>query len=101
MHLHQLSSGRPATIDRVEWDHLSPGEAQRLREFGVEEGATVEILHRAGFLGKGAITCRIGRMTIAMRHIHASAIQVHSLPEAAVATAPVPQGLAGKVAPAS
>jgi len=68
--------GRAAWIDRVEWDRLSPGEAQRLREFGVEEGATVEVLHRAGLLGRGALACRIGRMTIAMRHAHADAIHV-------------------------
>ncbi len=76
MHLHQLPLGRPAYIDRVEWDQLSLGEAQRLREFGVEEGATVETLHRAGLFGRGALACRIGRMTVAMRHVHADAIHV-------------------------
>ena len=57
------------------------GEAQRLREFGVEEGATVEVLHRAGLLGRGALACRIGRMTVAMRHAHADAIHVRTGPE--------------------
>ncbi|MPT46872.1 MAG: ferrous iron transport protein A [Sphingobium sp.] len=76
MHLHQLSSGQSATIDRIEWNHLSDSEGQRLREFGVEEGADIEILHRAGLLGQGAIMCRIGRMSIAMRHNHADAIHV-------------------------
>lgn len=78
MHLHQLPLGQPAYIDRVEWDRLSPGEAQRLREFGVEEGASVEALHRAGLFGQGALACRIGRMTVAMRHVHADAIHVRT-----------------------
>ncbi|MGE4431107.1 MAG: ferrous iron transport protein A [Sphingobium sp.] len=102
MHLHQLPPGRPAYIDSVEWDHLSPGEAQRLREFGVEEGATVEILHRAGLLGRGALACRIGRMTIAMRHAHADAIQVRTGPEAdtgAGARTAAKTGTAGTASP--
>lgn len=82
LHLHQLPLGRPAWIDWVEWDRLSMGEAQRLREFGVEEGATVEVLHRAGLLGRGAIACRIGRMTVAMRHAHGDAIHVRTDPAA-------------------
>lgn len=78
LHLHQLPSGQVAYVDSVDWDSLSPGEAQRLREFGVEEGATIEILHRAGLLGHGALACRIGRMTVAMRHGHADAIHVRT-----------------------
>ncbi|MCB2015294.1 MAG: FeoA family protein [Sphingobium sp.] len=76
MQLDNLPLGRPAFIDRIQWDILSPGEAQRLREFGVEEGASVEALHRGGLMGGGALACRIGRMTIAMRRNHAHAIHV-------------------------
>lgn len=76
MHLHQLPLGQPAFIDRVEWDSLSLGEGQRLREFGVDEGCSIEPLHRAGLLGRGALACRVGRMTIAMRRSHAQAIHV-------------------------
>lgn len=82
MHLHQLPFGQPAYIDHVDWETLSPAEAQRLREFGVEEGATVEALHRGGLLGGGALACRIGRMTIAMRRNHADAIHVRTGPDA-------------------
>ena len=67
----------------VEWDRLSPGEAQRLREFGVGEGAAIETLHRAGWRGHGALACRIGRMTIAMRRSHAETIHVHPQADAA------------------
>jgi len=76
--LHQLTKGRRACIDKVEWDSLSQGEAQRLREFGIHEGAHIETLHRGGLLGRGALTCRIGRMTVAMRREHAHAIHVRT-----------------------
>lgn len=78
MHLNQLPLGRPAFIDKVDWDQLSRGEAQRLREFGVSEGVSVENLHRAGLFGHGALACRIGRMTVAMRRAHAEAIHVRA-----------------------
>lgn len=80
MHLDQLPKGRAAFIDRIEWDRLSLGEAQRLREFGVDEGSSVETLHRGGLLGRGALACRVGRMTIAMRREHAHAIHVRTGP---------------------
>ena len=83
MLLDKLPNGRPAFIDRIEWDRLSLGEAQRLREFGVEEGSSVETLHRGGLLGGGALACRVGRMTIAMRREHAHAIHVRTGPDAA------------------
>jgi len=76
LHLHQLPLGQPAFIDRVEWDRLSSSEGQRLREFGIDEGTSIEPLHRAGLLGQGALACRVGRMTIAMRRDHARAIHV-------------------------
>lgn len=82
MHLHELPLGQPAFIDNIEWNRLSPAEGQRLREFGIEEGATIEALHRGGFLGGGALACRIGRMTIAMRRDHAGAIHVRIGPAA-------------------
>jgi len=82
LHLHQLPLGQPAFIDKVEWDTLSLGEAQRLREFGVDEGKSVEALHRGGLFGGGALACRIGRMTIAMRSNHAQAIHVRTGPDA-------------------
>ena len=76
MHLYEMPLGRTAFIDQVEWDSLSVVEAQRLREFGIEEGVTVQPLHRGGLMGGGALACRVGRMTIAMRRTHAHAILV-------------------------
>ncbi|MBU2016941.1 MAG: ferrous iron transport protein A, partial [Alphaproteobacteria bacterium] len=58
-------------------------EGQRLREFGLCEGASVEALHHGGLWGKGPIACKVGRMTIAMRRNHAAAVTVRTGPDAA------------------
>lgn len=76
MRLDQLPHRKPAYVDRIDWVCMSPAEGQRLREFGICEGASVELLHRGGWLGGGAVACRVGRMTIAMRAGHAAAITV-------------------------
>jgi ferrous iron transport protein A len=55
-------------------------DGKRLRELGLREGASIELLHRAGLTGRGAYACRIGRMTIAMRAAHADAISVRTGP---------------------
>lgn len=78
MRLDKLPQGQPAYVDRIDWARMSPAEGQRLREFGLCEGASVELLHRGGLFGGGAIACRIGRMTIAMRSGHACAIEVNT-----------------------
>lgn len=80
MRLNQLPLRQPAFVDHVDWDVLSLSEGQRLREFGVCEGASIEALHRAGLFGGGAMTCQVGRMTIAMRLAHAQAIAVRTGP---------------------
>ncbi|CAN5314814.1 hypothetical protein BH10PSE13_BH10PSE13_14590 [soil metagenome] len=76
MRLDELPQGSPAWVDRTDWARISPSEGQRLREFGMCEGASVELLHRGGLFCGGAIAFRIGRMTIAMRSGHAAAIEV-------------------------
>lgn len=76
MQLTDLPLRRPAYIERIDWTALSAAEGQRLREFGLCEGASVEALHHGGLFGRGPIACRIGRMTIAMRHNHAAAVTV-------------------------
>lgn len=78
LQLYELPLRQPAWVDRIDWDALSLAEGQRLREFGVCEGASVEALHRAGFMGGGALACRVGRMTIAMRRNHARVITVRT-----------------------
>ncbi|RVT44032.1 FeoA family protein [Sphingobium algorifonticola] len=81
MRLHLYPLRQPGYIDRVDWSSLSPLEGQRLREFGICEGASIEALHRGGLLGRGPLACRVGRMTIAMRRSHAAAIHVRSGPD--------------------
>ncbi|MHA6721661.1 FeoA family protein [Sphingomonas sp. RS2018] len=76
----------PLTLDRlpprargevagIDWDQMTPLEARRLREFGLDEGVDVELLQRAGLAG-GPLACRIGRMTITFRRHIARAIHV-------------------------
>jgi ferrous iron transport protein A len=83
LRLTVLPLRQPAYVDSIDWTQLSPAEGQRLREFGLCEGASIEALHRGGLLGHGPLACRIGRMTIAMRRNHAAAIEVRTGPDSA------------------
>lgn len=74
--LAQLPRLAPGTVAGVDWHLLSEPEGRRLRELGLDEGVEVELLHRSGFLGKGPVACRIGRMTVALRRHVAAAIHV-------------------------
>lgn len=80
MRLTLLAPNSPAYVDRIDWSALSDSDGRRLRELGLHEGASIELLHRAGFTGKGAHACRIGRMIVAMRAAHAAAIDVRTEP---------------------
>ncbi|MDI1294586.1 MAG: FeoA family protein [bacterium] len=81
MRLTDLPLRQPAYVDVIDWNALSLSEGQRLREFGLCEGASVEALHHGGLWGKGPIACKVGRMTIAMRRNHAAAITVSTGPQ--------------------
>ncbi len=76
MTLDQLPCGSSATITAVAWDMLAPEEALRLRVLGVDEGAKITIAHRGIFGGRDPIAVNLGRMTIALRRVHAAAMQV-------------------------
>ena len=80
MRLTSLDRNRPAYVDSVDWAAMPDADGRRLRELGLCEGASIELLHRAGFTGRGAYSCRVGRMTVAMRASHASAITVRTGP---------------------
>jgi ferrous iron transport protein A len=73
--LDRLTIGTKARISKIDWVALDDGEARRLRQFGFDEGVTVEPLH-LGPLGKDPIAIRVGRMTVAIRRKHAAAISV-------------------------
>lgn len=96
LRLDELPKRQPAYVDRIDWSRMSPAEGQRLREFGICEGASVELLHRGGLFGRGALACRVGRMTIAMRAGHAAAITVGTGPAASSERAgPITGALSG------
>ena len=78
MRLTDLPLRQPAYVDLIDWTALSAADGQRLREFGLCEGASVEALHHGGLLGRGPIACKVGRMTVAMRRAHAAAITVRT-----------------------
>jgi ferrous iron transport protein A len=82
LRLTALARNQPAYVDTVDWEAMSASDGRRLRELGLCEGASIELLHRAGFTGRGAYACRVGRMTIAMRAAHADAIAVRTGPSA-------------------
>lgn len=75
LRLDQLPFRTPATVTAVDWAALSEGEALRLRNLGLDEGVRVEALHCAPF-GRDPIAVRIGRMTLALRRVHANVISV-------------------------
>lgn len=78
MRLTDLPPRQPAYVDMIDWSALSAADGQRLREFGLCEGASVEALHRGGIFGKGPIACKVGRMIVAMRRSHAAAVTVRT-----------------------
>jgi ferrous iron transport protein A len=73
--LDRLDRGTPARVVAIGWNDLGPAEANRLRHFGFDEGALVELLHQGPF-GRDPLAIRIGRMTVAIRRRHALAVQV-------------------------
>ena len=78
MRLTQLAPNSPAYVETIDWSAIPDSDGKRLRELGLHEGASIELLHRAGFTGKGAHACRIGRMIVVMRATHAAAIDVRT-----------------------
>lgn len=76
MTLEALERGASARIVSVDWDRLAPEEGARLRALGIDEGACVSMAHRGVFGGRDPLAITIGRMTVALRRIHAAAMEV-------------------------
>ncbi|WP_295529640.1 FeoA family protein [Novosphingobium sp. Chol11] len=76
MTLDQLPIGVLARIARIDWSQLVPEEAQRLRALGIDEGAEVRLSYRGVFFSRDPIALEIGRMTLALRRVHACAMEV-------------------------
>ena len=79
MTLDLLPVGQRACIIAVDWSLLVDEEAQRLRALGIDVGARVAVAHRGIFAGRDPIALTIGRMTVALRRIHAQAMQVETV----------------------
>lgn len=90
MTLDQLPLGKRARIVRVDWSRLVDEEAQRLRALGLDTGARVALAHRGVFGGRDPLAVMVGRMTVALRRIHAAAMEVEPVAE----TAGVPEAAA-------
>ncbi|MCC6924401.1 FeoA family protein [Novosphingobium sp.] len=78
MTLDRVPVGHSARIVAVDWSRLVEEEAQRLQALGVDVGSTVEVAHRGVFGGSDPIALGIGRMTVALRKVHAAAIEVEA-----------------------
>lgn len=63
----------------MDWTLLVPEEAQRLRALGIDNGAKVTLAYRGVFAGRDPLALEIGRMTVALRRIHACAMTVEPL----------------------
>jgi ferrous iron transport protein A len=77
--LDQLPIGTPARIASVDWSALVAEEAQRLRALGLDEGARVTLAYRGVFAGRDPLAVEIGRMTVAIRRVHALAMTVEPI----------------------
>lgn len=77
--LDALPVGLPARIVEVDWSQLVDEEAERLRALGIDEGAEVKVAHRGILAGRDPLAIEIGRMTVALRRVHARAMTVEAL----------------------
>ncbi len=76
MTLDKLPVGQRARILAVDWSCMIDEEARRLQALGIDTGARVAISHRGVFGGSDPLALMVGRMTVALRKSHASAMQV-------------------------
>lgn len=79
MTLDLLPLETSARIVAVDWSQLVAEEAQRLQALGIDQGATISVAHRGIFAGRDPLALSIGRMTVALRRVHAQAIEVQLL----------------------
>ncbi len=76
MTLDLLPIGQTARIVEVDWPALALDEGKRLRALGIDAGAKVSIAHRGVFAGSDPLAITVGRMTVALRRVHARAMRV-------------------------
>lgn len=78
MTLDLVPVGQQARIVAVDWSRLVDEEAQRLRALGLDVGARVGVAHRGVFAGSDPLAITVGRMTVALRRVHARAMTVET-----------------------
>jgi len=78
MTLDSLPTGTSARITSVDWAQMADEEGQRLRALGLDVGAKVKVSHRGVFAGSDPLAIAVGRMTVALRRVHARAMQVET-----------------------
>lgn len=76
MTLDSLNPGESARILSIDWAALAPEEAKRLRALGFDAGAQVGVAYRGVFAGSDPLAVTLGRMTVALRRVHAAAMAV-------------------------
>lgn len=76
MTLEGLERGHRARIVAVDWTSMPPEDGNRLRALGLDAGARVAIAHRGVFGGRDPLAVMIGRMTVAVRRVHAQAMEI-------------------------
>jgi ferrous iron transport protein A len=81
--LDELPIGTTARIASVDWSALVSEEAQRLQALGLDAGARVSLAYRGVFAGRDPLAVEIGRMTVALRRVHARAMTVEPVTETA------------------
>ncbi len=74
--LDQIPLESRVRITKIDWALLADDEARRLQSLGFEPGASVELGYRGIFGGRDPLAVRIGRMTVALRRVHAAAMSV-------------------------
>ncbi|MGN3974248.1 FeoA family protein [Tsuneonella sp. SYSU-LHT278] len=79
MTLEGLERGKRALIVAVDWGRLPAEDGARLRALGLDAGAKVAIAHRGVMWGRDPLAVTIGRMTVAVRRVHAAAMEIEPL----------------------
>ncbi len=76
MTLEGLPPGHSATITTIDWNVIARDDAKRLRALGFDAGVQVSVAHRGVFGGRDPLAVQLGRMTVALRRVHAAAVSV-------------------------
>ena len=77
--LDYLKLNERAEITAIDWAAMSDAEGARLRALGLDEGVSVQKLHKGMFGSNDPIALKVGRMKIAVRKSHAMAISIQSV----------------------